>query len=174
MSDLIERLKGLLIPESPMHPIGCSAWEQEADYVVGAIIDHIEHLEKIIDCRDKSLTEEIALTAKFAALNLQKTQELSRLQSLSDQNRLTGGWRAVPIIPTAEMIEAMRLCTIRNSRPVDPARPFESPFTCAVLASPPLPLPGGEDCSSRDQSPVADAACAPDGAALIPGEEGQS
>lgn len=36
--------------------------------------------------------------------------------------------------PTPDMVEAMRLCTIRNSRAADPARPFESPFTCAVDA----------------------------------------
>ena len=140
MSDLIERLKGLLIPESPMHPIGCSAWEQEADYVVGAIIDHIEHLEKIIDCRDKSLTEEIALTAKFAALNLQKTQELSRLQSLSDQNRLTGGWRAVPEEPTREMLGAAR-----KVGHISPEKDAALKWAAMLAASPPLPLPGGEE-----------------------------
>lgn len=34
--------------------------------------------------------------------------------------------------PDEGMVEAMRLCTIRNSRPVDPNRPFESPFTAAI------------------------------------------
>jgi hypothetical protein len=34
--------------------------------------------------------------------------------------------------PTAAMIEASRLCTIRNSRAADPARPFESPFTAMI------------------------------------------
>lgn len=44
--------------------------------------------------------------------------------------------------PGAETVDAMRLCTIRNSRPVDPSRPFESPFTAAIdhiLADSPTP-----------------------------------
>lgn len=47
------------------------------------------------------------------------------------------GWVLVPRVPTKEMMEAWRLCVIRNSRPADPKRPFESPFTCMVAVAPP-------------------------------------
>lgn len=32
--ELVDRLKVLLVPESPMHPIGCSTWMEEAEYII--------------------------------------------------------------------------------------------------------------------------------------------
>lgn len=40
--ELIDRLKSIMIPESPMHPIGCSTWELEAQTAVDMAVDYIE------------------------------------------------------------------------------------------------------------------------------------
>lgn len=42
--ELSERLRSLLTPESPMHPIGCSTWEQEALYTIELAADALASL----------------------------------------------------------------------------------------------------------------------------------
>lgn len=79
--------------------------------------------------------------------------ELSRLQSLSDQNRLTGGWRAVPEEPTEAMQDAGGFVLASERTKPQPVDMLAWKIYDAMLAaSPPLPLPGGEDGSSRDLS----------------------
>lgn len=86
-----------------------------------------------IDRLSESIALDVAIAREgpkyYIESSLQKTDSILSLL-------LIHGLAIVPVEPTPEMIEAMRLCTIRNSRPVDKERPFESPFTCAVLAAP--------------------------------------
>lgn len=77
-----------------------------------------------------------------AVLDALAADELSRLQSLSDQNRLTGGWRAVPETMTAEMKEAAWKCVTVGF--VNGLEGKMDRFWRHVLAaSPPLPDTGG-------------------------------
>lgn len=39
--DMIERLRALLIADDRMHPVGCSTWQQEAEYVIEWAADQI-------------------------------------------------------------------------------------------------------------------------------------
>ena len=66
-----------------------------------------------------------------------KQERADRLQSLSDQNRLTGGWRAVPEECTGPMMRAFW-----RAGPY-PSKPFQAGWKAMLAASPPLPDTGG-------------------------------
>ena len=98
------------------------------------------------------------LNTTTANLIIEAADELSRLQSLSDQNRLTGGWRAVPegwklvpLEPTINMQRAYFDVIDRNLKRVQTDATFgrfssnQEAYKAMLAASPPLPLPGGEE-----------------------------
>lgn len=76
---------------------------------------------------------------------LAAADELSRLQSLSDQNRLTGGW--------AYKLEPLLVDLIREQSEGEwddatiraDAAKFNAAIIDMIRPSPPLPLPGGEE-----------------------------
>ena len=78
------------------------------------------------------------LNTTTANLIIEAADELSRLQSLSDQNRLTGGWRAVPEEPTSRMIDAgiQARFSVREGQTA-------AMWAAMLAASPPLPDTGG-------------------------------
>lgn len=120
MSDLIEEMRAKMAAAAAEHPvretvfrIACNSLRVAAPGLSGAI--------------RTAIAGEIARRAEH---------ELSRLQSLSDQNRLTGGWRAV-------------VDRFFADEWVSDTLPKEAVYQLCerVAASPPLPLPGSSETS---------------------------
>lgn len=101
------------------------------------MIDKIDMMDELVNAQ-RLLSDDGWLYQAQAVADA--ISELSRLQSLSDQNRLTGGWRAVPEEPTREMLGAAR-----KVGHISPEKDAALKWAAMLAASPPLPLPGGEE-----------------------------